>query len=67
VFVPAGDGFYLGSPVVALRSTFSHADDSVLAELMLMPDCAYPCMMIMINEVWPFEPYPLLALAPIAE
>jgi hypothetical protein len=33
-------------------ASHSHADDSVFAERMLMPVCAYPYMMIMINEVW---------------
>jgi hypothetical protein len=42
-------------------------DDSVFAERMFMPGCAYPCMMIMINQFWPLEPYPILALAPNAD
>ena len=29
-----------------------------------MPGCAYPCMMITINEALLLEPYPLLAPAP---
>jgi hypothetical protein len=35
-----------------------HADDSVLAGRMLMPGCAYPCTIIMINEVWPLSRIP---------
>jgi len=39
----------------------------VFAQHMLIPDCAYPCMMIMIDEVWPLGPCRFQALAPIAE
>ena len=47
--------------------TPAFANDSVFAQHMLIPDCAYPCMMIMIDEVWPLGPCRFQALAPIAE
>jgi len=51
----------------AAGNAHSSADDSVFAQRMLIPDCAYPCMMIMIDEVWPLGPCRFQALAQIAE